>query len=89
MAYRITPGVRQDHRGRLYQVAGWPHSSKTIMVPYVPKFPLSKPFQFRFLSAEGGHVWNFGERVQVQACGRDSCLVCGSKRQHTFEVITS
>lgn len=33
MAYRLLPGIRQDHRGRFYQNAVYP-SGKTIMVPY-------------------------------------------------------
>lgn len=33
MSYTIQPGVRQDHKGRLYQIGTYPNG-KSIMVPY-------------------------------------------------------
>lgn len=76
MAYRIIPGVRQDHKGQLYQVAVWPNSSKTINVPYSRS--AKSAFSLRFLQSEGGHVWHYrdGEESRVVSCGQPKCFVC-------------
>ena len=42
MAYEIIPGVRQDHRGRLYQNGRYPNG-KGIEVPYTPGLPQEYP----------------------------------------------
>lgn len=85
MARELIPGIRQDHKGKLYLVARFPGSSKTIAVP--AEQPAPRAFQFRFSSSEGGHVWTFDKRVSVRSCGRSGCLVCGSKRVGSWYLV--
>ena len=70
MSYSLIPGVRQDHRGRLYQVGRYPNG-KTIVVPYssdIEQRPL------RFLLA---HWWTLepGQHVKPEPCMM-RCSVC-------------
>lgn len=69
MAYTVTPGVRQDHKGRLYRNASWPWSSKTIMVPAT--IPPIKDFRVVY-----EHIWHFRSTgVSVERC-LNGCRVC-------------
>lgn len=43
MSYRLIPGVRQYHTGKLYQLAVYDRTGKVIEVPYSETLPRSYP----------------------------------------------
>lgn len=82
----ILPGVRQGVKRNgeyyLYQIGRYP-SGKSVEVPYKTQ-QLSRPFKFRFLADEKGHLWEYPaypslEESKVHACGNPDCRVCSEK----------
>lgn len=78
---KITPGVQQDWRGRTYQQASWPNSSKTVIVPV--EQPPSKPFTY---TLEHRWSWSADEGFSVFAC-KSSCSVCDGTSKVNAKII--
>ena len=81
MAYTISvvDGVRQDHKGRLYQIGRYPNG-KTIMVPYVGS-EVTRRHVLRL-----SHLWTIAPGyMSVKPCQawetRRKCSVCEKYRE--------
>jgi hypothetical protein len=71
---RITPGYRQDHLGRTYQIGNNELGQHQVHVE------VREPsFSMRFHGDSKGHRWRFPQRgtVLVERCDDDRCGVCG------------
>lgn len=86
MAYTLSQGVRQDHRGKFYRNASYPNG-KIIQVPYAET--ITRTIRMSFSNSDRAHLWEFkqNQRPTVTCCNREICFICGTAdlSKHLFE----